>query len=125
MNVDLSAALVERCAQAAYLSAIPEDRRRLCETWDTLPEYWRRQYRRQVEAVLHEFQSGGVKQTPDAQTQVGVCLLNLDAVTGLLGSVQSSPVTTQEERDLIDEAHRLLCRIQSRLRGLAGDEYAR
>lgn len=54
MNAGLSAALVERCAQAAYLSAIPEDRRCLCETWDTLPEYWRRQYRRQAEAVLRE-----------------------------------------------------------------------
>lgn len=54
MNVDLSAALVERCAQAAYLSAIPEDQPHRRETWDTLPEYWRRQYRRQAEAVLRE-----------------------------------------------------------------------
>lgn len=53
-----------------------------------------------------------------SQTSAATCLLNLDAATGLLGAVQATPIMTREERDLIDEAHRLLCRIRFRMKSL-------
>lgn len=53
LSAPIDATLIDRAAQAAYQAAMRSVKNaNTVEPWENLPEYWRRLYRVQAEAIL-------------------------------------------------------------------------